>query len=309
MESSKTTKRLYYEELRLLLKDTFEAIHRLKKICANPKTHYVFINDHIGDIVISLGYLRAFRERICANSITLVTTKKYKKIVEDYISDYEDIIFLPQYELYRVFLINATVFGEKFLLKEYPNVTIINPADSAKLGFDYLRLFPEMNLAKMIRYGCYALSDTAIFKPLPKLHSSNKDNIALLTIEARTVETEEVSLYEAIVPQLRNLGYEVYTNTEDNICLQGTLPIYKTIHEIRDFVGNGVLIGTRNGLHDLLLYQECKVVAIYPENYEYGNLFSLDMLPNAFASYLELKRSGNNEFDSKKIIDFIRGDK
>lgn len=307
MKASKATGRLYYEELRLLLKDTFEAIYKLKKVCTDRSSHYIFINDHIGDVVIALGYLKAFRKKINAQSVTIVVTEKYIKLAENYSNEYEKLIVLSQYELYRILLLNATTFGEKYLQKEYPNVTLINPADSAKLGFEYLRLYPDMNLKKMIMHGCYELSPMATFKPLPKIQTLESTRRVLLTLEARTISLGITSLYKNLVQQLKALDYEVYLNTKEDDHIQGATPIYKDINELRSFIGNGVLIGVRSGLHDLMLYQDCKVIAIYPNDNYYGNLFSLNMMPDTVAKYLELKQSGDGDFDSHAIIDFIRG--
>ncbi len=309
MDISKSSGRFFYEELRLLTKDTFEAIFRLKRLCTNKNTHYVIINDHIGDIIIALGYLREFRKSKKINNLTLVVTDKYKEIVKYYSTDYDEIIYVLPYDLYRIFLLNVTNYGEKYLLKIFPNVTLINPADSSRLGFDYIKRFPEMNLEKLIKYGCYELLEKASFVPLKDIDTCNAlPKNALLTIESRTVDIGSLSLYEKLVPLLESLGYQVYTNTKDiNICIKGTRPIYISIDELREFIGTGVIIGTRSGLHDLLLYQRCKVVAIYPKAYEFYSLFSLETMPNTTSLYKELIQSDNDDADCKLIMDFIRG--
>lgn len=311
MDITKSPGRLFYEELRLLTKDTFEAIQRLNKICTVRNTHYVFINDHIGDMIISLGYLRAYRDKMQLGNVTIVITEKYAKLAEYYAADYDEIKLIPQYDLYRIFLLNGTTFGQKFLIKKYSNVLFINPADSARLGFDYLKCFPDMTLEKMIKYGCYCLDDKAVFKPLLQIDirkSQSKQKRALLLLEARTVDLGTASVLEAIVPELRRLGYQIYTNTRDkNSCIQYTTPIYLGLSELRDFINDGVLIGVRSGLHDLLQYQGCKVIAMYPYEYDYGNLFSLQMMPETRSDNLEVYLTGDDVVDCKKIIDFIRG--
>lgn len=310
MDITKSPGRLFYEELRLLTKDTFEAIQRLNKICTVRNTHYVFVNDHIGDVIISLGYLRAYRDKMQLGNVTIVITEKYAKLAECYADDYDEVKLIPQYDLYRIFLLNSTTFGQKLLIRKYSNVLFINPADSARIGFDYLKCFPDITLEKMIKYGCYCLDDKAMFRPLPQIESKSqsKQKCALLLLEARTVDLEAASVLEAIVPELRRLGYQIYTNTRDkDSCVKYTTPIYLEISELREFVNDGVLIGVRSGLHDLLQYQGCKVIAMYPYEYGYGNLFSLKMMPETRSDNLEVYLTGDDEIDRKKIINFVRG--
>ena len=306
---SKTSIKVLYEELRLLTKDTFEAIYRLKKICTNNSTHYILINDHIGDMIISLGYLNAFRNSKEKNHITLVVTEKYKELVSGYYGDYEDVNYIDSHYLYRIFLLNLTRFGEFYLKKMYPNVTFVNPADSVLLGFDYLKLYPEMNLEKMIKYGCFGLSNNAKFEPLSDekyIDIHNKSRSVLLSVESRTVEAGQIELFEKLVQELEESGFEVYTNIADEEkCFGNSKPFYGSLSEIRKLLHGGVLIGVRSGLHDLAMYEKCKVVAIYPEDNKFGALFKLDMLPKTSAAYLEINQSKNLDNDCEAILGFI----
>lgn len=314
MENTKPPSRLFYEELRLLGKDSLEAILKLKRVCTNTNTHYIFINDHIGDVVVSFGYLKAFKEKHKIGHITVVVTEKFKELISEYSDDYDDVIYLDKYYLYRTFLLNLTRFGVLYLKKNYPNVTYINPADSVLLGFDYLKRYPEMNLEKMIKYGCYELDVDAEFKPLKnQAIGSNAKKVssvpkALLSLSSRTIEPVQLDLYEKLICGLKELGYEVYTNTDDKAhSLTNSDSFSGSLNEISEFLRDGVLIGTRSGLHDLAMYQHCKVVAIYPENDSFGNLFKLDMLPETRADYLEVYQSENTDIDCKTILEFIKG--
>ncbi len=313
MDSSKSQLRLFYEEVRLLTKDTIEAVMRLKRICANSKTHYVFVNDHIGDVIISLGYLNAFRNSKDIEHITLVVTSKYKELVSVYSDVYEAVICIEPRYLYRIFLLNLTRFGELYIRKKHPNVTFVNPADSAVLGFDYLKHYPEMNLEKMIKFGCLELSNDAEFLPptrknaLVNLDKHNRQRV-LISLDSRTVEVGQVELYEKLICELEEREFEVYTNTEyKDDCLGGSKPFYGSLSETRELLQDGVLIGVRSGLHDLAMYQDCKVVAIYPKDNKFGSLFDLGMLPKTRASYLEVNQSENINSDCKAILDFIKG--
>ena len=312
MDISKSSGRKLYEELRLLTKDTLEAIIRLKRICTDHSTHYLFINDHIGDMVISLGYLKAFREKNGINHLTLVSTEKYRDLVSEYVCDYENIIYIPPYDLYRIFLLGLTRFGETYLKEKYSNVTFINPADSALLGFDYFKRYSDVNLEKMIKFGCLGLDENAVFNPM-KVPMSYTNKLkqpreALISKDSRIVEINQNDLYVKVVQQLLSLGMEVYTNTKYmDDCIEGTKPFYGGITEIRKFLQDNILIGVRNGLHDLAMYQNCKVVALYPKNNRYGQLFKLEMLPETRANYMEINLSESIDDDCKTIIDFIRG--
>lgn len=304
--------KVMYEDVRLNTKDSIEAIYRLRKICTNRETHYIFINDHIGDVIISLGYLNAYRLEKGIKHLTIVIGGKYKELLEHYTDDFNEVIYIPQYDLYRIFLLGLTRFGLKYIQDKYPNVTFINPADSAVLGFEYFSRYPNVHLVEMIKHGCLELDDGALFKPLPEVSKVSKDrNIkkkALISIATRTVAPGQADLYKKIVSELLGMGYEVYTNSEnESECITGTSSFYGSLNEIRDCFSEGILIGTRCGLHDLFLYQNCKVVAVYPRNYRYKALFALDSLPDIKAECFEIEQSEDVNSDCEAIIQFIKG--
>ena len=310
MAKEKTFRRVLYEELRLLLKDTPEAIMRLRKICVDKTTHYIIINDHIGDVVISLGYLKAYRDKNNLTDVTLVVNDKFEMMSEQYKDDYEHLILMPAYSLKRVFLINLTRYGLYVLEKKYPNVTLINPADAAMLGFDYFRKYPKVNLLELIRDGCYSLGNNACFRSMKskcKETERNVKRIVLLEPCARTVRNVNKDLLLKLVPFFKEMKYEVYTNTDlHSDCIEGTKVSFVPLESVGDFVGSGIFIGTRCGLHDYLMYQECSVIAIYPKKYRYSRLFDLGMLPNTKARYLEIEESENVKDNIEMIVDFLR---
>lgn len=303
---------IMYEDVRLNTKDSIEAIYRLKKICTNKDTHYILINDHIGDVIISLGYLNAYRQKKRIKHLTIVICEKYKELLEHYTDDFDEVIYIPQFDLYRIFLLGLTRFGLLYIQDKYPNVTFVNPADSAILGFEYFSKYPNVHLAEMIKHGCLELGVGALFKPLPEVDKVSKDinkkKKALISIATRTVEIGQTDLYKEIVSELLSMGYEVFTNSDDEgECITGTSPFYGSLNEIREHFLDGILIGTRSGLHDLFLYQHCKVVAVYPRNYRYKTLFALDSLPDIKAECFEIELSEDVNSDCEAIIRFIKG--
>ena len=66
-------------------------------------------------------------------------------------------------------------------------------------------------------------------------------------------------------------------------------------------------MGARSGLLDLLVYAECKMVAIYPEENKYLEFFNLSQMPQIKADVLQLKVSEDVQRDIETIISFLIG--
>jgi len=297
VDYSKPTSRILYEEMRLLTKDTFEAASRLKKICVNSDTHYVFINDHIGDVVITMGYLNAFREKRKLSHVTIVVTSKFQKIIEQYIDDYDEAIYLNSFVIYRIFLLNQTRYGQYVLGSEYPNVTFVNPADELLRGFEYAKLYPDISLMSMIKYGCFGLDIEAEFIPISKLNlqlpsSEVLEKRVVFSNDSRTVVGESKELYSLLAKYFIEEGFSVYTNTEDfSQIVEGSKQIFFGLEKLGDFINGGIFIGTRCGLHDLLSYYDCTLIALYFPNRYGTKLFSLNSLPCIRAKHFEIEIS------------------
>lgn len=310
MDFSKSTSKVLYEEVRLLAKDSLEAISRLKRICIDCETQYVFINDHIGDVVISLGYLSAFKESNNINHLTIITTEKYSDYVKNYSDVIDEMIFIESYELYRIFLLNSTRYGHYYILKRYTNVTFVNPADLSLLGFNYFKRFPELTLEKLIRYGAFSLNTESTFISINEKRKRNQNvsfnKRVLFSTTARTEVGDITVLCEKLVPYFLKRGYEVYTNTKDEgKTIKGTNPLLLGLDEICDYFSGGIFIGIRSGLHDLLAYYECKMIALYFSDEKSISFFSIGMLPNITSKFLEFIPSEDYQGDCNKIISFI----
>ena len=311
MAYSKSTSRILYEEMRLLTKDSFEAISRLKKVCVDLGTHYVFINDHIGDVIITMGYLRAFREQKKLKHVTIVVTDKFRKIIERYIDDYDTAIYLDSFVLYRIFLLNQTRYGQCVLRSDYPNVTFINPADELLRGFEYTKLYPDISLMSMIKYGCFELDKGAEFVPISnwieQLPSSEvNEKRIIFSNDSRTVIGEAKELYRLLAKCFIEKGFSIYTNTEDESqIVEGSKQIFLGLDKLGDFLNGGIFIGTRSGLHDLLSYYDCTLIALYFPNRYSKKLFSLESLPCIKAKYFEIEISKDVQEDFYKIKNYI----
>lgn len=310
----KSRGRVLYEEARLLLKDTAESIGRIKKIANRNDTHYILVNDHIGDVIIVLGYLKAFREQHGISRLALVVHDKFRGLSEKYSDYYEELILKDTTSLYRAFLIGATRYGEFVLNESFPKVTIINPADSLLSGFGYARRFPDLNLVSMIKYGCLKLDRESVFVPISticdKQATEETPKRAVFSIDSRTVIGNTKKICEHLVPWFVKQGYDLYTNTEDSSnCIEGTKPIFLKLEELGAFIQNGVFIGPRSGIHDLLAYYDCMTIAFYfPEGND-QTLFPLTSLPCTKGKFIEIETSSDYKKDCSEIIDFFEGKK
>ena len=310
MTTNKTNLRALYEDARLLLKDTPESIIRLNNCCRNQRTHYVLINDHIGDVVVALGYLKAFRDKYSISSLTLVIHKKYESFARRYAKYIDELILLEQRDLYRLFLIGATRYGEWVLKNSFPNVTIINPADSFLGGFDYAKRYPEITLTDMIKYGCLGLERNAEFiSPSQGQSGKNDEKNVLFTTSARTLDCDVMDVCNKIAPILVNNGYRLYTNTSDSsVIVNRSKKVFFDIEEIADFISDGIVIGPRSGIHDLSMYCSCTTIAIYPQASTEKSLFVLSALPDANSNYYELDQSQDVQKDCERILEYLRGE-
>ncbi len=307
-------RKVLYTETRLLLKDTPEAVRKLKRIVRSKDYHYVIVNDHIGDVVITLGFLDAFRKKRGIKKLALVVEKKFERIVQNYSEYFEKLITVDGAFFKRLSLLGASRYGNWILYFRYSNVTLLNPADEMMHGFDYFWRFPEVNLASTIKYGCFKLNQDDLFvnrfgKRVEDkgLDEAQKKKVLLL-VDTRTVNIDIKAFYSRLVPRLTELGYEIYTNTdEDKNVVSGTKKVFMDLSRIPDFLKDGILIGPRNGLHDLFMYYDCKVIAIYPGNNAVSRFFSLKALPGTRADSLELFLADEDSDNISSVTAFVKG--
>ena len=287
----------------------FLALKRLN----DKDTHYLVVCDHIGDLVLTLGYVDSFKKEHGISHITVCTTEKLAGLCNRYKNCCDEIICFDPDRLYKLIALSSTDFG-MHILKKLGNITIVNPDnDFLEKQYGYLIRYPDISFYDCIKYGCLSLSGSAIFNA-PEAFGANefpdpgKDpgkKRLLVCPGSRFIEGDISSLLDSVVSKLNESGYEIYTNTvSDDDVIKGTKPYKGSLNELVDFVNSGVdVIGVRSGLFDLLSFCDCRIVAIYPDD-KYMNFFDLNRMPKRKAEILQL--SSSEKGAAEKIFEFLR---
>ena len=115
-----------------------KGILKCQKKLNNKDTHYVVICDHIGDFLITMGYMKAYREKNHIKHITICTTQKMLSLLKCYIHFYDEYMTLDSEELYEILKVGSTRFGCR-VLRKMPNITLVNPGNAFVLEyFEYI---------------------------------------------------------------------------------------------------------------------------------------------------------------------------
>lgn len=285
----------------------------------NRNTEYVVVCDHIGDFIITLGYISAFQKAKKTDDITIVSTKKFGFFLTSFNVGYQ-FINVNRNFLYSIVNIGRTNWGQR-VLDNLTNVTIINPVNNFTANtFDYIARFPNMTLKDCIKYGALRLSESAEFilpkfSPPPKKRKDysfllKKNNTVVLAPYASILDTSEaeITFFESLASRLKSQGYHVLTNisSDKHAPLKGTAPLRCRLEELPAIVESaGYIVGLRSGVLDYLAYCNCTMVALYPHNYLYGKFFSLSMLEYTNASIYEHYLSGKPSDDLNQILHLI----
>ena len=97
-----------------------------------------------------------------------------------------------------------------------------------------------------------------------------KGRAVILSPYAKSVTALSGNIWEQIVENYREKGYQIFTNVADNEKpLVGTEPISPKLSEMKSAVEQaGTFIGIRSGLCDVIRTADCRKVALYPD-YQY----------------------------------------
>lgn len=284
----------------------------------NKRSQYIVICDHIGDFVIAMGYLNAFRSHKNLEHISLCVTEKFVDLLDGYEPCWEDVIVLPPRKLYRMLELGSTDFG-LHIAEKMPWLTLINPAD-AFIGdrFGTAVYYPQIAFADCIRYGCMKLPERPKFVP-PYLGRTEifwpdgfqPGRTVLLCPDARFMCGPEREFWEETAVFLSENGYFVCTNLSfaSQQAIAGTVGIYYSLREIAAFVrAGGYAVGVRSGLMDLLMYIPCSLAVFYEKDDLYRRFFRLEALPESRARNREFLASETIRNQAEELLCFMGGE-
>lgn len=261
----------------------------LRKIVKNKEFDFLFICPHIGDFVISLGFLAEFRRQKNIRHLKIYGIEKFRELFLLYMSDSDEYIALDSVKLQSLLDLAQRREGAA-LLKRLGNVHFINPHNAfTEHFFEYPVRFPNLTFVDCIKYGCLGLDEKSEFLVPEIFLRTGTDERKIILCEKASV-TESVSREKFFFCEdfFKNRGVSVSFNDEK-----------RSFVELLDSVGeNTLVIGTRSGLLDLLALKKCTVVAVYPDGNIYRRFFSLANLPERRAKIFEV-------FESELDVEFL----
>lgn len=245
---------------------------------------FFLCNRGIGDTVVFLSKLHAYKEQFPYKEIHLIVQESHKIIVDGY-SVYIDSV---HYEKGKVLQTLNRLANQKSVPA---NIHFILPPDGEQLlGYKNLSICDLVNIS-------VGLPDTAVtyeepqfnWKPdrkaeIIKQYNLLKDKTVIFAPYAVSVPLISKNLWNQLVEHYQKKGFRVLTNVKDNSedPLDGTEGISLRLDEMY-FVAEygGHFVGLRSGLCDLLAYSKCCMTVVYPANkskdwrnkYTFSNMF------------------------------------
>lgn len=283
----------------------------------SESTHYMVVCDHIGDTLLCLGYINAYRNKHGIRHLTFVTTQSMMSLVEGYDQFLDNTIFLQKKCLRLILDAGKTNFGDH-VIKKLKGVTIINPENAFTSEFFlYPSRFPMISLKDCIKYGELNLESDAKFitphfqyddNDIIKKLNVKKGKTVILTPYAVVTKPIPFSFFDKLSELLLEQGFQIMTNITDpkQVVVKGSLPLYCGLDQamvIAEYCG--WVIGLRSGILDLLCYAKCHVIALYPSDNRYVNFFKLSALEGIEADITE-HRLSNEKYDLSYLMDYIK---
>ena len=264
-------------------------IERLKEIKSSYPGHFIVFCPFpaLGDIYFCMSYLKPYLDSIgCGKNdavgssdnsdksyngcLVCVVGNAQKQVAE--LFDYAEVLKLDQKEMDEA--IQAIIYTDDpdcFIAhQDRPYVVDLHKAL-------YKKCIP---LETVYKCGIFGLpQDTEPVEPLNWSEFSSPDfgdgvekawkKAAIISPYAKSVASLPGNLWTDIVDDLRQQGYELFTNVcGDEKPLQGTKPISPRIAEMKSAVERaGLFIGIRSGICDVIKTADCRKIALYPDYY------------------------------------------
>ena len=293
-----------------------------KKIFSDESKAYLVINDHIGDFLIAMGYLQAFREHHHVKHLVLCTTPRLKSIALRYAGPEDEILALGRSELHQLLFIPTTKTSAAWF-REKGNIWFAHPEGFQPILFDYyLSAFPGITFRQVVQYGCLRLPEDAKFQPLPiPVQSAGDRKPAIILCPASQnglwKDYAPSDFFERLLSQLGKYNLDLYTNIgpydSDECALPSTRPLRMSLEELGEWIVPGdIVIGIRSGIMDFLSYYDCNIVCLYAPIDWFASFYTLDMLPGKRCHYTEHIIEGPPEQELQTVLEsienFIRTD-
>lgn len=223
----------------------------------------------LGDIYLMMSYLPYFLKEWaiakCAVAVIGNACGQVARLFGDYPTE-----IVSQKEMDETIQAALYFGGEDFFIPHQDRPYVVNLSKAL-----YVKKIP---LEKLYCCGVFGLpQDTVPCSPVYEQAYEGPEEIrsgksVILAPYAKSVTALQSEVWERIVQEYRDRGYDCYTNVAgEEKPLPDTKPISPTIAQIRSLAEKaGTFIGIRSGLCDVVRDAACKKIALYPD-YRYSD--------------------------------------
>lgn len=263
-------------------RSVLKARNYLEKICKKYPDYCVVHSwcSGIGDDVLTMAYLKAFREKI-GKKILLVSPENTKELIERY-SGYDDVIFLEKNFCNGL---NQAFQGIRIGRKWYENLRKENRLVCTCVWFlvndEILRYLNGLYWLNVLRDVIYKIpEDSPVQFPAQKKTDVPLNQKRILVNPFSNSSRIPVESMTEIIDFFRAEGYAIFTNCvqADSFCFDGTERYCKSFMELYDEADSfEYIVSVRSGIVDLLASRNLRKIVLRSKSPLLKNIYSMKM--------------------------------
>ena len=261
---------------------------------------HLIVCDHIGDFLLTMGYVRAFQKKYGIRRLRIVCTEKFKDLVKMYPDTNCGFCAVSPKSLHLMCIANRYVLGQQ-LFASWKDNCVVEPANRFLQGLDHAVQFPGLHLRDCICYGSMGLKEGESFD-MPVYQRDGKQSVSgckelagrvLLCPSARSVCYQQAGpLFLQLEQELKSRGCQVDVNAE-------CIGLQELCGQLRH---SDCVIGMRSGLLDLAVFAPCRVVALYPPTGDMDQLYDLRRTNPGHPQTFQYRLTGQIDTDLQEVL-------
>lgn len=246
-----------------------DAVLQGKKIAdkfCREKFYFLLAGGHIGDLIIALSFLYAFKQNMRLKDVSVITMKKHEGLALLYKEDFNNLIILEDKEIEALRVYTNSNW------KEHYNIIGAN--------WNFMPIDREVPFPiAQIMYKCKTLGlsysvkskyingvgfENERFKEYIKDSGIEENKAVILIPYAQSARMLPIPFWERLAEKLSK-RYQVFTNTgSGEMAIKGTEPLFIPFEYVVDVVKYaGKAISIRCGLTDILALGKCDCMVLY----------------------------------------------
>lgn len=282
----------------------------------NKDSVYILSDKGIGDIFPTLAFLPAYRRKNGINRIVVLGISSKSELYQMYSNVFDELILFSDEEFTTICKFSSSDLFNS-LVRKYGRLVSTRVGSNSRQNY-VLRL-PNICYIDTIRYGVFDLStvDDMLSPNVPTIditrligkYELKKDKTIIVNPYANSITGIEKSFFEKLVLALKANGMLVVTSlsSEKQLPIAGTIGIKTSLSEAYYLAKYcGCVIGLRSGFLDFISYAKCKVLALYPKEYQMID-FQLLSKWGVSDSAFDLRLSDDVTTDINYICSFLSG--